>query len=593
MNRRNFILVVFLVFGSALALGQCSFPAPDSANVLNYVFEPIVTQDKMSLRVTLEFKGNPSGKAKLELPSQWAGEKEAYKSVTELTALSAQTIISDTNSPKFKQLRFPPGSVVKISYVLIKDWSGPLNANTRFRSDLSPEYSHIVGPTSVVGPKLDLFKTVDVHFDWSKLPATWSLATSFGTDERCQSFHGSWSDAQNYLFVGGDYRIFRTTVAGNAVDFAIRGKWSFTDDEWTSQVRRIIEYERAFWHDNSFPYFLITLTPFTQVRGSQGGTALTNAFMEHLSRQDTISPSVLRQLTHENFHSWNPYRIGHVPDPEERVNWFYEGFTGYYEDLMLLRAGLESFPDYAQSMNGKLRNYGMGEAIDVSLDEFVRRRSADKSALPGLERRRGIVIAAWLDATIRQESHGHSSLDDLMFYLVQQNTDYKQGHHGKPMLLTNKRIFAAAGRYVKKASLEQFHRYAQSGGVIPLPESALGPCLQAHTEMLGSFELGFDRSSITGDTKKVIGVKPDSEAYKAGLRDGQQLLGWSIYNGDPSKQVKLTIKTDTGKQVLTYYPQSAARKPVQQFVLDANEYALKPEACSAAIQPHSQPAGSN
>jgi predicted metalloprotease with PDZ domain len=450
-----------------------------------------------------------------------------------------------------------------------------------------------VGPTSVVGPKLDLFKTVDVHFDWSKLPATWSLATSFGTDERCQSFHGSWSDAQNYLFVGGDYRIFRTTVAGNAVDFAIRGKWSFTDDEWTSQVRRIIEYERAFWHDNSFPYFLITLTPFTQVRGSQGGTALTNAFMEHLSRQDTISPSVLRQLTHENFHSWNPYRIGHVPDPEERVNWFYEGFTGYYEDLMLLRAGLESFPDYAQSMNGKLRNYGMGEAIDVSLDEFVRRRSADKSALPGLERRRGIVIAAWLDATIRQESHGHSSLDDLMFYLVQQNTDYKQGHHGKPMLLTNKRIFAAAGRYVKKASLEQFHRYAQSGGVIPLPESALGPCLQAHTEMLGSFELGFDRSSITGDTKKVIGVKPDSEAYKAGLRDGQQLLGWSIYNGDPSKQVKLTIKTDTGKQVLTYYPQSAARKPVQQFVLDANEYALKPEACSAAIQPHSQPAGSN
>ena len=590
MDRRSIIFLCFLAFGGMLALGQCVFPAPAASNVLNYAFELIVAQDKMSLRVTLEFKGDPSGKAKLKLPSKWAGEKDAQKSITELTALSTQTTIGDTKSPTIKQLRFPPNSVVKLSYILIKDWSGPLNASTRFRSDLSPEYFHIVGPTSVVAPKIDLFKTVDVRFDWSKLPATWSLATSFGTDERCQSFHGSWSDAQNYLFVGGDYRIYRTTVSGNAVDFAVRGKWSFTDDEWTSRVRKIIEYERAFWHDNGFPYFLITLTPFTQERGSQGGTALTNAFMEHLSRMDAISSNVLRQLAHENFHSWNPYRIGHVPDPEERVNWFYEGFTGYYEDLMLLGAGLKSFPDFVQALNANLRNYGMGEAISVSLDEFVRRRSADKSALPGLERRRGILIAAWLDATIRQNSQGRSSLDDLMFYLVRQNAAYKQSHRGKPMLLTNKRIFRAAAGYVDKTSLAQLRQYAQGGGVIPLPENALAPCVQSHTEMLGPFELGFDRSSIASDGKKVTGVKPDSEAYKAGLRDGQQLIGWSIYNGDPSSQVKLTIKTDTGKQVLTYFPQSAARTPVQQFVLDANKYSLTPEACSSAMRPHNQQA---
>lgn len=591
MHYRNFILAYLFALTGASLYAQCNFPAPVSSNVINYAFEPIVTQDKMSLRVTLEFKGGKSGKAKLELPSKWAGEKDVEKSITELTALSAQATVSDTKSPTVKQLQFPPNSVVRISYVLIKDWNGPLNAATRFRSDLSPEYFHIVGPTSVVESKLDQFKTVDAHFDWSKLPPAWSLATSFGTDERCQLFHGSWSDAQNYLFVGGDYRTYRTTVSGNAVDFAVRGKWSFTDDEWTSQVRRIIEYERAFWHDNSFPYFLITLTPFTQDRGSQGGTALTNAFMEHLSRLDTISPNVLRQLAHENFHSWNPYRIGHVPDPEERVNWFYEGFTGYYEDLMLLRAGLESFPDYVQALNMNLRNYGMGEAIDVSLDEFVRRHSADKKALPGLERRRGAVIAAWLDATIRQESNNRSSLDDLMFYLVQQNTSYKQSHHGKPMMLTNKRIFAAAAQYVNKPSLDQFRRYALSGGIIQLPESTLAPCVQSHTEMLGPFELGFDRSSITGDTKKVTGVKPDSEAYKAGLRDGQQLLAWSIYNGDPMKQVRLTIKIDAGKQTLTYYPQSAAKTPVQQFVLNANEYSLKPDACSAVVQPQQQKTG--
>jgi predicted metalloprotease with PDZ domain len=574
----------FLISSSALAFGQCNFPLPAAASVLNYSFEPIVAQDKMSMRITVEFKGGRTGKEKLDLPSKWAGEKDAENSITELTAISAQTIVSETQSPKTKRLRFPPNSVVRISYVLIKDWSGPLNAATRFRADLSPEYFHIIGLTSLVYPQLDLFKTVDVNFDWSKLPEGWSLASSFGTDDRCQSFHGSWKDALSSLFVGGDYRTYHTTASGNAVNFAIRGKWSFTDDEWTGQVRKIIEYERTFWHDSDFPYFLVTLTPFTQDRGSQGGTALTNAFMEHLSRQDSISPEVLRQLAHENFHSWNPYRIGHVPVPEERVSWFYEGFTGHYQDLMLFRAGLLSFPDYVASLNAQLRSYEMQEGKEVRLEEFVRRHRADHSALPGLEYRRGSVIAAWLDATIREESHNRS-LDDLMFYLAHQDADYQSKHHGKPMVLTNKRLFIAAAKFLGKTSVNQLQQYALEGGSIQLPESSLVPCVHLHTEMIGKFELGFDRSSIMSDARQVVGVKRGSEAYKAGLRDGQELLGWSIYNGDPMKRVRLTIKTDNDKQVLTYYPQGP-KTPIQQFIFDTGENSIKPETCSAIIQPY-------
>ena len=72
---------------------------------------------------------------------------------------------------------------------------------------------------------------VEVHFDWQKLPIGWSLATSFGTDDRCQSFHGLWHDAKNSLFVGGDYRVDRTEISGNVLNFAIRGTWSFTDED--------------------------------------------------------------------------------------------------------------------------------------------------------------------------------------------------------------------------------------------------------------------------------------------------------------------------------------------------------------------------
>lgn len=573
---------LFFCLSSTAVLAQCNFGPPSSQRELNYSFEPVVAQDKLSLRVTLEFQSARSGKTTLILPSEWAGQKDAYKSVLELAAISEGTTIKETREPAKREVQSPPNSTVRIAYLLVKDWNGPLDTDTRFRADLSPEYFHIIGITSLVHPRLHYFKQIEVHFDWSKLPKEWSLATSFATDERCQSFHGIWHDALNSLFVGGDYRIYRSSIAGNALIFAIRGKWSFTDDEWIGKAGKIIEFERTFWHDNSFPYFLLTLTPHGGNSGSSGGTALTNAFMEHLSPKASISLNVLDQLAHEEFHSWNPYRIGAMPDPQEPVSWFSEGFTRYYEDLMLLFAGLEQFPDYVASLNTKLRAYEMNEGRDVLLAEFVRQHSVKQSAWSGLEYRRGAVIAAWLDGTIRNESHGRSSLTDLMFYLVRQDGDYRRSH-GKPMLLSNKRILKAAAKYIHKASIDRLRQYVERGGSIQVPDEALGPCVQSRIEAIGKFDLGFDRSSITGETKKVIGVTAGSEAYTAGLRDGQQLLGWSINNGDSTKQVKLTIKTDTGRQTITYFPQGE-KVSVQQFVLDQVEYSMKPEACSGMFQ---------
>lgn len=579
--RLSIHLALLWVFAGVAASAQCNFPSPFSTNALNYSFEPVLSQDKLDLQITLEFKSGRSGKTMLILPSEWAGQKEAYKSVTELTAVSPQTIIQQTKDPAKREVLSPVNAPVRISYVLTKQWSGPLNSATRFYADLSPEYFHLIGITSLVHPKWSDFTPVEVHFDWSKLPKEWSLATSFATGERCQTFQGNWTDALNSLFVGGDYRIYRGTINGNAVVFAIRGKWSFGDREWTGTIAEIVEFQRTFWHDNNFPYLLTTLTPFGFDHGSSGGTALTNAFMEHLSRLDTISHVILNQISHEEFHSWNPYRMGHMPDPEETVNWFTEGFTRYYESLMLARTGRLSFPFFVDTFNLNLRNYALNDAQNVPLAEFVRRRRADKSLFSGLEYQRGAVIAAWLDLTIRARSHGRSSLDDLMFYLVRQNTEHKRTY-GKPLFISNKRFFKAAARYLDRKSLAQLRRYVGYGGNIEMPRDALGPCVESHTAPMGRFELGFDRGSVQAEPYKVVGLKEDSEAYKAGLRNGQQLIGWSFNNGDPTKEVKLTIKTESGKQAITYYPQGN-KVPVQQFVLDQRAYNTQPEACAAGF----------
>lgn len=574
-------LFLALVSTPSLGLAQCTFPEPASSSVLNYSFEPVFSGKVLSLRVTLEFYGGASGHATLKLPSEWAGQKHAEKSVTELTALSSGTKIANTKSPAARVLRFRPYSTVRISYVLVKDWEGRLDSGTRFRADLSAQYFHIIGTTSLVHPEIDVFRLVDVHFDWQKLPASWALATSFGIDDRCQSFHGLWRDALNSLFVGGDYRIYRTNISGNALDFAIRGSWNFSDDAWISQARRIVEFERTFWHDNSFPYFLITLTPLDQDRGSNGGTALTNAFMEHLSRQDELTPNILGILAHETFHAWNPYRMGFPEGSEYSVSWFFEGFTRYYQDVMLFRAGVVSLPEYVAGVNEVLKKYHLSEGTQVSLNEFVRRHSVKHSDLDQLDYRRGAVLALWLDATIRRHTHNQASLDNVMFDLVAQQRLQLRNQKNRPVTLSNKRIFRTAAQRIDDKSAQMLREYVEQGGRILIPDNALGPCVQSRVEDMTTFDLGFDASRLNNGNKIVTDVVTYGEAYRAGLRDGQELVRWSVYNGDPSKEVRLTVKNAEGEQVITYFPRGT-RIPVQQFNLDAGKYQRDPQACVPA-----------
>jgi len=395
------------------------------------------------------------------------------------------------------------------------------------------------------------------------------------TDDRCQSFRGAWHDVQDALFAGGDFRIRRIAVAGKPLIVAIRGKWSFTDDEWIGQVQKIIGMERTIWKDNDFPYYLVTLAPLDQERGSTGGTALTNAFMMHLSRQDSLSYVVLSTLAHETFHTWNPYKMGRPGDPS--VYWFQEGFTVYYADLILFRGGVLSLPEYVEHTNEKLRDYALAPERNISNEELSERYSKDRS-LNKLPYWRGAVLALWLDSQIRRATRNRKSLDTLMLDLVHQASERQRARHKKPDLpVTTERILQAAAKYLNVDSRRRLRQYVELGETIPAPESALGSCVQLRTDMIPSFDLGIDENTLR--TKKLVaGVRQDSEAFKAGLRDGQQIIVSSIYWNDPLKPVKLTVHTAEGNRILQYYPRGS-ESAIPQYHLDTSAYGANPKAC--------------
>ena len=548
-------LLIVLALASSVTIAQCRFRRPASRRSVSYSFEPVFSDDKMSLRVTLEFFGGRSGKSELEVPSSYAGQKDLSNAFSDFRVLSPDTTLTAATFPSAnKILLFRPNSVVRISYLLVKDWHGRLDSDTRFRPILERNYFQILSDTGLIKPKLDPESTMDVYFDWQKLPADWSLATSFGLDDRCQSFHGAWKQVKTALFVGGDYRIEQAPISGNPLTIAIRGKWMFSDTEWTQQVQRIIKTERTLLRDNDFHYFLVVLAPFDQDGGSYGGSAYTNAFMMHLPRKATLSYEVISLLAHENFHLWNPYKMG--GEQGEGVSWFTEGFTRYYTDLILFLSDYLSLSEYIDHINEKLRRYELSPVRNVSNAEIIARYNSD-SSLNDLPGERGMAFALWLDSHIRKQTGNRTSLDAVIFELL------KRGRRKGFKLETNL-ILDVAEKYLG-AHDQILREYIEDGKTIPLPEFEVASCVGVRSESAVQFELGMDKESLR---KKyvVASVKPDSEAFKAGLRDGQQVVRLSVSWDDPSKLVKITVRGAGGDHAYEYYPKGPSLE-IQQYYL--------------------------
>jgi predicted metalloprotease with PDZ domain len=140
--------------------------------------------------------------------------------------------------------------------------------------------------------------------------------------------------------------------------------------------------------------------------------------------------------SHEYFHTWNVKRIkpaAFAPYMLDRENytsllWLFEGFTSYYDDLVLVRSGLIDEAAYlkliAKTINGVMRGSGRlkQSVADSSFDAWTKYYRQDENATNAVVSyyTKGSLVALLLDLTIRQQTRGRKSLDDVMRALWQR-----------------------------------------------------------------------------------------------------------------------------------------------------------------------------
>jgi len=134
--------------------------------------------------------------------------------------------------------------------------------------------------------------------------------------------------------------------------------------------------------------------------------------------------------SHEYFHTWHvkrikpavfaPYDLQH--ENYTRLLWLFEGFTSYYDDLMLVRCGIFDVSTYLQRIARTVSNVQRAAGrkklsiAEASFDAWIKFYRQDENATNAQVNyyTKGSLVALALDLTIRIRTNGEKSLDDGM-----------------------------------------------------------------------------------------------------------------------------------------------------------------------------------
>jgi len=565
LHRRIFLLLVAVLVSGFLMPGCGDSPAPKPAAAeMQYVLAGN-PEGGAALDITLTTAGKSDGKTAFAIDDAWGGAGDIADQIRGLRVRdsSGRRLAVERPEPHRWVVTHAPGERLILSYSL-QGASEDDRGRHRYLPVVQKDLILLIGHSAFVRPEdFPDDGEVDLTIRWEGFSNQgWNLVSSFGPCDGVLRVKRPLVDVVHAFFAAGKIRLHERRIAGAPLHLALAGiDWRFGGEPFCDMVARIMEFERVFFEDSQHPPYTVFLVPYPGKKpdsSSKGGTNLTDSFVLYLTPQgypgeDTTGLEPLETLiTHEYFHNWNK------PGPDDdAMHWFSEGFTVFYERRILFRLGMITAEEYVDHLNRKIRDYATSPHKQTPNDVYVQSRMLDQE-LQELPYVRGAVIAVMVDHEIRRLSGGGRNLDDFM----RDKFEKERARSGE---LRNEEVFGMLAAETSQEFADAIRAIAIEGEPATIALDTYNECLAIETKHLAPFELGFDFEASLRD-KVVEGVREDTNAYAAGLRDGQRLTSWSVTHGSADRQVRLGVVENNIKVTITYLPQ-ATPVAVQQFRL--------------------------
>ena len=373
---------------------------------------------------------------------------------------------------------------------------------------------------------------------------------------------------------------FSFQAAGIAHEFVISGKHAMNAARMQQDLEKICGTEIAMFGSAPFKnYTFMTMATGNSYGGLEhpNSTSLITPRDDLPKADEPLEPSkeyqrFLGLCSHEYFHSWlvkfiRPENFAHYNLNKEGYTsllWIFEGFTSYYDDLILLRSGVINQESYVTLLKAQIERYlqNPGRSVQTvaesSFDAWVKFYRPDENTNNAGTSyyNKGCLVALCLDLGLRLRG---SSLDALMRKL------YENAQQG--IQVSERTIFDLCRELTGQDWAEQINHLINTTDELPLD--------QLLPEFGFSFELKNEQALPFGlkVVDKAEGVliqtaRRDGAAAKVGLSANDVILA---IDGLKASE-KLLAKY--AKQAGTYSVYAFRRDELMQFELQAAETSL-------------------
>jgi predicted metalloprotease with PDZ domain len=267
---------------------------------------------------------------------------------------------------------------------------------------------------------------------------------------------------------------------------------------------------------------------------------------KHDAKQSDGYTTLLGLISHEYFHTWNVKRLrpaefaryDYTQENYTELLWFFEGFTSYYDDLLLRRAGLIDDAQYLKLLNKTINQVLQTPGREVhsvaqsSFEAWTKyyRQDANSPNLTVSYYTKGALVALCLDLSLRQ--HGvknHSvSLDDVMRALWARCCT---GKHKGPMHEAD--VLAVLKELTGRSWAAEFKTWVHGTRDLPIEKLLAhhGVRVQHDPAQLAQ-RLGL---RVTEDhSVHIKTVLSGSAAHRAGFAPGDEWLGVEVAGKTPT-----------------------------------------------------------
>ncbi len=278
--------------------------------------------------------------------------------------------------------------------------------------------------------------------------------------------------------------------------------------------------------------------------------------LEHLNSYVSFAPvgerstpeQIIGTGSHEYFHLWNVKRIrpaemwpyDYSRENESPLLWVSEGFTNYYGAVGTYRGGVTTKEQFVASVANAAAGVEGNEAR-----KFIPPASSSMVTWVGYDTPQAFAIsyytqgqnlAALLDLSIRNDTNGASSLDDVFRALYRD-------HYQKNKGFTTIEMIAIINRITKKDYTDFYNRYV-FGVEVPDYDRIFGYAgyrIERKTQATPDF--GFS-TRARGGGLTITGIEPNGAAAAATLQEGDVIT--KINGGTP---LEAPFGTFAGKEI--------------------------------------------